>query len=54
MLRNYPSVTLTRFFFVTWVGIFNLAAVVYHLRPGQLVFQSSCFRFQILDFRFQI
>ena len=51
MLRNYPSVTLTRFFFVTWVGIFNLAAVVYHLRPGQLVFQISGFRLHVSDFR---
>ena len=41
-----------------FLGVFNLASVVYHLRPGQLVsdfrFQISDFRFQILDVRFQI
>ena len=41
-----------------FLGVFNLASVVYHLRPGQLVsdfrFQVSYFRFQIPDSRFQI
>ena len=41
-----------------FLGVFNLASVVYHLRPGQLVsdfrFQISDSRFQIPDFRFQI
>ena len=52
--KNYPSVTLTRFFFIfglEFLGVFNIASVVYHLRQGQLV---SDFRFQILDFRLQI
>ena len=47
---NYPSVTLTRFFFIfglEFLGVFNLASVVSHLRPGQLV---SHFNFQILYF----
>ena len=39
-------------------GVFNLASVVYYLRPGQLVsdfrFQFSDFVFQISDSRFQI
>ena len=60
--KNYPSVTLTRIFFsslgLEFLEVFNLASVVYHLRPGQLVsdfrFQILDFRFQILDFRFQI
>ena len=58
---NYPSVTLTRVFpslGLEFLGVFNLASVVYHLRPGQLVsdfrFQVSYFRFQIPDSRFQI
>ena len=47
---NYPSVTLTRFFFIfglEFLGVFNLASVVSHLRPGQLV---SHFNFHILYF----
>ena len=49
--------------FFSWLGlefrgVFNLASVVYHLRPSQVVsdfrFQISCFRIQISDFRFQI
>ena len=61
ILVNYPSVTLTRVFSslgLEFLGVFNLASVVYHLRPGQLVsdfrFHISDFRFQIPDFRFQI
>ena len=53
--------TLTRVFSslgLEFLGVFNLASVVYHLRPGQLVsdfrFQVSYFRFQIPDSRFQI
>ena len=61
LIQNYPRVTLTRVFSslgLEFLGVFNLASVVYHLRPGQLVsdfrFQVSYFRFQIPDSRFQI
>ena len=46
--------TLTRDFSslgLEFLGVFHLASVVYHLRPGRLV---SDFRFQISDIRFQV
>ena len=47
---NYPSVTLTRFFFILgleFLGVFNIASV-------DIRYQISDFRFQIRDFRFHI
>ena len=45
---NYPSVTLTRVFFGSWVGIFNFQMI------SELRFQISDLRFQISDSRFRI
>ena len=57
---HYPSVTLTRVFFVAGVGsprALNSVSVVYDFRPLRLVvhvrFRISCFRLLIPDFRFQ-
>ena len=42
-------------FGLEFLAVFNLASLVYHLRPGQLVtdFRFQISEIQILDFRFK-
>ena len=46
--KNYPSVTLTRVFFGSWVGIFSFQMI------SELRLQISDLRFQISDSRVRI
>ena len=54
---NYPSVTLTRCLFATWVeppSFIFLVSYSWSSFPGLIFLVLSPFRFQIPDFRFQI
>ena len=54
MLRNYPSVTLTR---ISGFRYFRFQNSDFRFRISGFIyfrFQISCFRFQLSDFRFQV